>query len=47
MLAGRDSQFWPSEHAANAVRDNEHGSSIVLEDCGHAAMLAFLAGLES
>ncbi len=39
MLAARDSQFWPAEHAAAAVVDNPLGRSVVIEDCGHAANL--------
>lgn len=37
MVAGRASQFWPSEHAAAAVEGNPLGRAVVLEDCGHAA----------
>lgn len=39
MVAGRDSEFWPSEHAAAAVAANPLGRSAVLEECGHAANL--------
>jgi non-heme chloroperoxidase len=56
MVAGRDSQFWPCEHAAAAVAGNALGRAVVLEDCGHganldrveefdAALLAFLREL--
>ena len=56
MMAGRDSQHWPCEHAAASVIGNDHGTALVLEDCGHAmnidrpdefndALLKFLAGL--
>ncbi|SNS56261.1 alpha/beta fold hydrolase [Rhodococcoides kyotonense] len=37
MVAGRDSQFWPFTHAADAVAQNPFGRSVVLEKCGHAA----------
>jgi pimeloyl-ACP methyl ester carboxylesterase len=37
MVAGRDSQYWPCEHAAAAVRGMPNGRAVVLEDCGHAA----------
>ena len=37
MLAGRDSQFWPCEHAEAAVHGNPLGRAVVLADCGHAA----------
>jgi non-heme chloroperoxidase len=36
MVAGRDSQYWPCEHAEAAVRDNPYGRAVVVEDCGHA-----------
>ncbi len=36
MMAGRDSQHWPCEHAAASVGSNAHGTALVLEDCGHA-----------
>ncbi|MFC4950672.1 alpha/beta fold hydrolase [Pseudonocardia sp. GCM10023141] len=53
MVAARESQFWPCEHAAAAIAGNPLGRAVVLEDCGHAAnidqvepfnaaMLAFL-----
>jgi non-heme chloroperoxidase len=37
MVAGRDSQYWPCEHAEGAVAGNPLGRSLVLDDCGHAA----------
>ena len=37
MVAGRDSQYWPCEHAEAAVAGNPLGRSLVLDDCGHAA----------
>ncbi|MCE3551610.1 alpha/beta hydrolase [Pseudonocardia sp. RS11V-5] len=39
MVAGRQSQLWPCEHAAAALRDTPRGRALVLEDCGHAANL--------
>ncbi|OLR93458.1 alpha/beta fold hydrolase [Actinokineospora bangkokensis] len=39
MVAGRDSQYWPCEHAAAAVERTRDGRSHVLDDCGHAANL--------
>jgi pimeloyl-ACP methyl ester carboxylesterase len=36
MVAGADSQYWPSEHAEAAVRGNLDGRAVVLEECGHA-----------
>ena len=36
MLAGRDSQIWPCEHAAAAVADTARGRALVIEDAGHA-----------
>lgn len=55
MVAGRDSQVWPCEHAAAAVAGNPRGRALVVEDAGHtvtfdqpdvfnAALLEFLAG---
>ncbi|WP_299052760.1 alpha/beta hydrolase [uncultured Nocardioides sp.] len=54
MIAGRESQVWPCEHAEAAVADTAHGRALVVEDAGHAvsidqpdafneALLAFLA----
>jgi non-heme chloroperoxidase len=39
MVAGRDSQFWPSEHAAAAVANNPNGYAVVIDDCGHVVNL--------
>lgn len=39
MVAARQSQLWPCEHAAAAVADTPRGRAVVLEDCGHAANL--------
>ena len=36
MLAGRESQIWPCEHAAAAVADSPRGRALVIEDAGHA-----------
>lgn len=36
MVAGRDSQLWPSTHAAASVGSSEFGSAIVIENAGHA-----------
>ncbi|HEX2299515.1 MAG TPA: alpha/beta hydrolase, partial [Pseudonocardiaceae bacterium] len=58
MVAGRQSQYWPCEHAEAAVAGNPLGRAVVLEDCGHvanldqveefnAALLGFLATSES
>jgi non-heme chloroperoxidase len=58
MLAGRDSQIWPCEHAAAAVADAARGRALVIEDAGHAisfdqpdrfneALLAFLADVDA
>jgi non-heme chloroperoxidase len=35
MVAGRESQLWPCEHAAAAIADNPLGRAVVIEDCGH------------
>lgn len=56
MVAGRDSQLWPCEHAAASVGENPSGSVVVIENAGHAtnldapeefnaALLDFLAAL--
>ncbi|MBN6039600.1 alpha/beta fold hydrolase [Amycolatopsis sp. 195334CR] len=39
MVAGRESQFWPCEHAGAAIRDTRSGRAVVLEDAGHATHL--------
>jgi pimeloyl-ACP methyl ester carboxylesterase len=36
MVAGRQSHFWPCEHAAAALRDTAQGRAVVVEDSGHA-----------
>ena len=35
MLAARQSQLWPCEHAAAALADNPHGRAVIVDDCGH------------
>ncbi|GAA2658431.1 MULTISPECIES: alpha/beta fold hydrolase [Actinosynnema] len=37
MLAGRDSQLWPWQHAEAAVTGNPNGRAVVIDDCGHGA----------
>lgn len=37
FVAGRESEFWPAEHAAAAAALGWSGSSVVLEKDGHAA----------
>mgnify|MGYP003694763089 CR=1 FL=1 len=32
MVAGRESQLWPCEHAAAAIADNPLGRAVVIED---------------
>ena len=39
MMAARESQIWPCEHAAAAIADNAFGRSLVIEDCGHPISL--------
>ena len=36
-LAGRDSQFWPCEHAVDLAATNDLATALVIEDAGHAA----------
>jgi non-heme chloroperoxidase len=36
FVAGRDSQFWPCEHATDAAASNEHARAVVIDDSGHA-----------
>lgn len=36
LVAGRDSQVWPCEHAAAAVQGNPLARALVIDDCGHA-----------
>jgi len=54
FLAGRESDFWPSEHAAASAALSPLGSSVVIDNAGHAtnieqpkavndALLAWLA----
>ncbi len=35
MVAGRDSQLWPCEHAAATIAANPNGRAVIIEDCGH------------
>jgi pimeloyl-ACP methyl ester carboxylesterase len=35
MVAGRDSQLWPCEHAAATAADNPLSRAVVIDDCGH------------
>ena len=37
FVAGRESEFWPAEHAAAAADLAPRGSSVVIEKNGHAA----------
>jgi pimeloyl-ACP methyl ester carboxylesterase len=39
FLAGRQSQFWPCEHATAAAESNPLARAVVFDDCGHAANL--------
>ena len=36
LVAGRDSELWPSEHAAAAAAFNPQARVAVIDDCGHA-----------
>lgn len=36
MVAGRESQFWPAEHAMAAAELAPQGRAVVIEECGHA-----------
>jgi non-heme chloroperoxidase len=36
MVAGRESQYWPCEHAEAAVRQTPSGRAVVVEESGHA-----------
>ncbi len=36
MVAGRESQFWPAEHAEAALRGTSSGRAVVVEESGHA-----------
>jgi non-heme chloroperoxidase len=35
MIAGRDSQIWPCEHAEAAIATNPFGRAVIIEDSGH------------
>jgi non-heme chloroperoxidase len=35
MIAGRDSQLWPCEHAEAAIAANPFGRAVIIEDSGH------------
>ena len=35
MIAARESQIWPCEHAEAAVAGNPHGRVAIVEDSGH------------
>ena len=37
LVAGRDSELWPCEHAAAAAVLNPRATAVVIDDCGHAA----------
>jgi non-heme chloroperoxidase len=37
FVAGRDSQFWPCEHAVAVAESNDLAQAVVLDECGHAA----------
>lgn len=39
FIAGRESEFWPAEHAAASAALTAHGESAVIEHDGHAANL--------
>lgn len=39
MVAARESQYWPWEHATASVEGLPDGRAVVLDDCGHAANL--------
>ena len=49
FIAGRESDFWPAEHAAASAALTPHGSSAVVERAGHATNIeqpkAFNGGL--
>jgi non-heme chloroperoxidase len=36
MVAGRESQFWPCEHAEAAVQGTPYGQTVLVEESGHA-----------
>ena len=35
FLAGRDSRFWPCEHATESAATNERARAVIIDDCGH------------
>jgi pimeloyl-ACP methyl ester carboxylesterase len=37
LIAGRESQYWPCEHATAAAASNPLATAVVLDECGHAA----------
>jgi non-heme chloroperoxidase len=37
FLAGRESQFWPCEHATAMAETNKLAQAVVIDECGHAA----------
>ncbi len=39
VVAGRESQFWPAEHAQATAALAKDGRAVVLEDCGHVVAL--------
>lgn len=39
VVAGRESQFWPAEHAAATAGLAKDGRAVVLQDCGHVVAL--------
>lgn len=39
LIAGRQSQLWPCEHAAAAVAESPLGRAVVIDEAGHSAML--------
>ena len=49
FVAGAESEFWPSSHAAASAAIAPNGASAVIEQCGHVAYVeqpkAFNAGL--
>jgi pimeloyl-ACP methyl ester carboxylesterase len=39
MMAARDSQVWPCDHAAAAIAGNPYGRALIVEESGHAISL--------
>jgi non-heme chloroperoxidase len=35
MIAARESQLWPCEHAEAAIAANPYCRAVIIEDCGH------------